>query len=170
MARVLYGFQRGRTGERMIYTDINHVKQYLGIHKNLDTAIDYILTHRLDELKNGSNAIDEELVFANRFCYMTLPETETIFESHLIYADIHLLLKGHEKIGVTSVEDLTVTRKELKEDQVDCYGNVAVYFPLRHDKILILFPGEAHMVKIMDQTRTQVEKVVIKVKMEGTDK
>ena len=154
----------------MIYTDIKHVEQYLGMDKNLDTAIRYIKKQKLEELKDGKNVIDEERVFVNRFRYETLPETETSMESHLAYADIHLVLEGSEKIGVAPVEDLTVTGINPQEDQVDCFGDLTARLPLKQGKILILFPGEAHMVKIMDQASCHVEKAVMKVKMEGLEK
>lgn len=151
----------------MIYTDKKQIRQYLGMDKNLDTAIRYIAEHKMEELNDGRNKIEGDRVFVNRFRYETLPEAETSFESHLAYVDIHLVLEGNEIIGVTPVDDLTVTRTDLEADQVDCFGEIAVKLPLESSKILILFPREAHMVKIMDQARSHVEKAVVKVKMEG---
>ena len=151
----------------MIYTDKKQIRQYLGMDKNLDTAIRYIAEHKMEELNDGRNEIEGDRVFVNRFRYETLPETETLFESHLAYVDIHLVLEGNEIIGVTPVDDLTVTRTDLEADQVDCFGEIAVKLPLESSKILILFPREAHMVKITDQARSHVEKAVVKVKMEG---
>ena len=123
----------------MIYTDKKQIRQYLGMDKNLDTAIRYIAEHKMEELNDGRNEIEGDRVFVNRFRYETLPETETSFESHLAYVDIHLVLEGNEIIGVTPVDDLTVTRTDLEADQVDCFGEIAVKLPLESSKILILF-------------------------------
>ena len=42
----------------MIYTDKKQIRQYLGMDKNLDTAIRYIAEHKMEELNDGRNEID----------------------------------------------------------------------------------------------------------------
>ena len=68
----------------MIYTDLENLKHYQGINKNLDTAIRYLIEKGTENLVPGRNDVDGDNVFVNEFSYMTIPESEAIFEAHLI--------------------------------------------------------------------------------------
>ena len=122
----------------MIYTDMEHLGRYRGITPALDTAIAYLLEHGLEGLTSGRNEVDGENVYINRFAYTTMPEAETAFEAHRLYADIHLLAEGEEYIGIT---------------------------PMEPGKVLIAFPEDAHRVKINRGGPCHVEKAVVKVRV-----
>ena len=74
----------------MIYTDLENLKHYQGINKNLDTAIRYLIEKGTENLVPGRNDVDGDNVFVNEFSYMTIPESEAIFEAHFDYADVHI--------------------------------------------------------------------------------
>ena len=93
----------------MIYTDLNNLERYLGMGKHLDTAIHYIKEHSLNDLKKGRNEVDGDFAFINCFEYETLPEEKTAFEAHEKYADIHMVISGEEKMGVSDMSLMTVT-------------------------------------------------------------
>ncbi len=44
----------------MILDHINNIKNYKGISKNMDTAIEYILENELSDLDVGKYAVDEK--------------------------------------------------------------------------------------------------------------
>lgn len=152
----------------MIYTKRKHLHRYLGISAEMDTAIRYLQTADLRSLVKGRNEIDEDRVFVNRFDYQTMPQEQAIWEGHIQYADIHVLLSGNEKIGVTNVEALTETVRKSEEDFVGFEGDVHSWFPMTTEDILIVFPEDIHMVKVMDGESTLVEKACFKVKAECT--
>jgi len=85
----------------MIYTKLRHLERYLGQSDAMDTAIRFFLTANLNELNKGRNEIDADRVFINRFGYETVDEQQAAWEGHAQYADIHMLLSGREKIGVS---------------------------------------------------------------------
>lgn len=147
----------------MIYTKKKYLSSYQGIHKNLDTAIDYLMQHELSELAHGRNEVDGENVFINRFDYETLPEEETAFEAHEHYADIHLLLSGKEQIGISDIANMEITGRDTVNDSVDCKGIVEARVPMSPNEVLIAFPEDAHMVKLQLDEKTAVEKAVVKV-------
>ena len=53
----------------MIYTKIKNIETYLGISKNLDTAIRFLREYDLNDLGKGKTVIDQDEVFVNHFCY-----------------------------------------------------------------------------------------------------
>ena len=148
----------------MIYTKRKNIERYLGISSSLDTAIHYLLNADLSQLHKGRNDIDGDQAFINRFDYQTMPQEQAIWEGHIQYGDIHVLLSGNEKIGVTNADMLTETVRKPEEDFVGFEGEVMSWFPMTTEDILIVFPEDIHMVKVMDGESTLVEKACFKVK------
>ena len=122
----------------MIYTDLNNLERYLGMGKHLDTAIHYIKEHSLNDLKKGRNEVDGDF-------------------------DIHMVISGEEKMGVSDMSLMTVTAKDEETDSIECHGPVEHYMDLTPGKVLIVFPEDAHKVKIMKDQISQVRKAVGKV-------
>lgn len=149
----------------MIYTDMEHLDRYRGICPQLDAAIGYLMENGLELLVPGRNEVDGEDVFVNRFHYATIPQEEAAFEAHEVYADIHLLVEGREFIGVTPIERLTVTKVDREADNIECRGPVETKIPMEPGKVLIVFPEDAHMVKIENNGPVNVEKAVVKVRV-----
>ena len=89
----------------MIYTKIKNIETYLGISKNLDTAIRFLREYDLNDLGKGKTVIDQDEVFVNHFCYQTVEEKDASWEGHIRYADMHILLSGNEKIGINNIPD-----------------------------------------------------------------
>lgn len=148
----------------MIYTDFSDLFRYFGISENLDTALSFLKKCDLKTLVHGRNEVDEEKVYINRFDYETLPFAETFFEAHEEYADIHLLLSGEENIGVSEPGVLRETERDPETDFIGYEGEIESLCRMTPEKILIAFPGEAHMVKMQRSGPVKVEKAVVKVK------
>ncbi|MDE7100643.1 MAG: YhcH/YjgK/YiaL family protein, partial [Anaeroplasmataceae bacterium] len=87
----------------MIVAKLRDIKRYKGISKNIDTAIDYILTHDLMALPKGKTIIDGDKVYVNRDTYVARPLEECFFENHEHYLDLQIVLKGQEIFGYTDI-------------------------------------------------------------------
>lgn len=149
----------------MIYTDMEHLKRYRGLNSHLDKAITYLEETGIDGLIPGRNEVDGDDVYINRFHYTTMPLEEAAFEAHEVYADIHLLGEGREYIGVTPITALKITGTDHEADNVECSGPVEILVPMMPGKVLIVFPEDAHMVKIQAGEPVNVEKAVVKVRI-----
>ena len=149
----------------MIYTKLKNIERYLGLSESLDTAIRYLLTADLTKLTKGRNEINGDQVFINRFDYNTMTPEEAIWEGHLQYGDIHVLLSGQEKIGVTNVDMLTETVRKVEEDFCGFEGEVQSWFPMTTEDILIVWPEDIHKVKVIHGESTLVEKACFKFKV-----
>ena len=149
----------------MIYTKRKNLERYLGQCESLDTAIRYLQTADLTQLHKGRNEVDGDQVFINRFDYQTMTPEEAIWEGHAEYADMHVLLSGHERIGVTNADALKVIVRKPEEDFIGYEGPVEAWFPMTTEDILIVYPEDVHMVKVIDGESTLVEKACFKFKV-----
>ena len=149
----------------MIYTKKKNLERYLGLSESMDTVIRYILTADLTKLHKGRNEIEGDQAFVNRFDYQTMTPEQAIWEGHLQYGDIHVLLSGQEKIGVTNIEMLTETVRKVDEDFLGFEGDVQSWFPMTTEDILIVWPEDIHKVKVIHEESTLVEKACFKFKV-----
>lgn len=149
----------------MIYTTRKNLVRYLGLSSSLDTAIRHLLSADLSQLHKGRNEIDGDQAFVNRFDYQTMPADQAIWEGHAQYGDIHVLLSGHEKIGVSDAAALKMTVQKPEEDFIGYEGDVPVWLPMTTEDLLIVFPEDAHMVKVIDGEPAFVEKACYKFKV-----
>ena len=149
----------------MIYTKLKNIERYMGQSKALDTAIRFLLNADLTKLVMGRNEVDGDRVFINRFDYRTMNPEEAIWEGHIDYADIHVLLSGHEKIGVSDVSSLTVTVRKPEADFVGYEGSVQTWFHMTTEDILIVYPEDVHKVKVTDGDNCLVEKACFKFRV-----
>lgn len=149
----------------MIYTTINKVNRYFGISDTLDTALHFLQKVDTEQLCLGTNEVDGENVYANVFEYMTVDEKDAMWEGHIQYADIHMVLDGQEQIGVSDISTLREIGRDEENDFIGYEGKVENWFKLSKGKILIVFPEDAHIVKVKLEEEVFVKKLVIKVKI-----
>lgn len=149
----------------MIYCSSGDLRRYYGLSESLDAALGYLAHCDLSMLAQGQNEVRGEEIFINRFGYDTLPEEQTAWEGHIRYADIHVLLSGEERIGVANRAALTETGRDEAVDFVDYTGEADVWLPMLPGKALILFPEDAHRVKVRLNGPAHVEKAVFKVRV-----
>ncbi len=147
----------------MIFCKKSHLPFYKGIHTNLDLAIDYLMGNDPETLAMGRNEISGSSVYVNRFDFDTKPESELLFETHHLYADVHTLLEGRERILCAWEDALEQVETNEGTDYIGSTGEAVCSLRLTPDDVLIVFPYEAHKVKCRDGDAVHVRKAVIKV-------
>ena len=75
----------------MIYDKLINMGLYKGMNKNLDTAIDFILSNNLNELPLGKTVVDGDNVYINVMDAKASPVEERAYEIHKNYMDIHYI-------------------------------------------------------------------------------
>lgn len=88
--------------------------------------------------------MDGNEVYINRLDYATIPEEQAAWEGHARYGDIHIMIAGQERIGVSDTSQLTPTVQKDAEDFLGFEGPVRVWYPMEADDV----PEDAHMVKV----------------------
>ena len=148
----------------MICDTLQHLTRYKGLCKNLDTAIDYLLTHDPASLPLGRTEVDGENVFINVMEADLSPDS-TRLEYHKKYADLEIDLTGGEGWGYTNEPG-----EEVGEYTVDCgFQDSAsvVSGALGEGRFVLFFPTELHKPGLVQDGCANVRKAVVKIKMEG---
>lgn len=152
----------------MIVGKLRDIKRYKGLHKNIDTAIDFVLNNDLMALPKGKTMIDGNDVYVNRDTYVARPLEECFFENHEHYLDLQIVLKGKELFGFTDISNpsLQVTTPYNIDKDVTKYSasKDTVYFVLEEGFALV-FKEDIHLAKAKVDDEL-VDKAVIKIKID----
>ena len=151
----------------MICDALEHLNRYRGLHRNLDTAIDYLtayhVAHDLSDLPLGRTEVDGENVFINVMEADLSPDS-TRLEYHKKYADLQIDLTGGEGWGYETAPGTEVEPYQPdigKKDSED-----AVFGTLGEGRFVLFFPGELHRPGVEMPGCDRVRKAVVKIKME----
>lgn len=147
----------------MIFDSLANIAIYKGMNPNLDTAIDFLLSHDLESLPFGRTQIDGDLVFLNKMeATAALAHTKQ-FEVHKQYLDVQIDLSGVERIDTG--EQLSFDTFDFSEEKdigfADC-GTFASCI-LGPGNFTVCMAGEFHKPGIAVTKDTALVKCVLKV-------
>lgn len=148
----------------MIYAKNADALAYRGIHPNLDLALEHITPEFLAALRDNQRVeLKGDLVYCTRFTYETIPQEESFFEAHRRYLDIHIMVEGEERVDVNRPEDLKLTDVQEGNDFYAYQGESWHSTVLKPGEFLVVFPGDAHRIKVQVDGPKTVSKAVFKV-------
>lgn len=148
----------------MIYAKNADALAYRGIHPNLDLALEHITPEFLASLRDNQRVeIKGDLVYCTRFTYETIPQEESFFEAHRRYLDIHIMVEGEERVDMNRPEDLNLTNAQEGNDFYAYQGESWHSTVLKPGEFLVVFPGDAHRIKVQVDGPKTVSKAVFKV-------
>ncbi|AKU79949.1 YhcH/YjgK/YiaL family protein [Spiroplasma turonicum] len=147
----------------MIHDKIKNLEIYKGIHKNIDTVIDFIIKNDLKTLNKGINIINDNFYY-NRMIIDTIEINKGIFESHFKYLDLHIVIEGDEKIGYKFINHKIAEAHYNDNDDCSLY-NFQITKVIDQDNTTfgLFFPNDAHAPKLKN-TSKNLDKVVFKIK------
>ena len=148
----------------MIYAKNADALAYRGIHPSLDLALEHITPEFLAALRDNQRVeLKGDLVYCTRFTYETIPQEESFFEAHRRYLDIHIMVEGEERVDVNRPEDLKLTDAQAGNDFYAYQGESWHSTVLKPGEFLVVFPGDAHRIKVQVDGPKTVSKAVFKV-------
>ena len=148
----------------MIYAKHKDAPAYRGIHPNLDLALEHITPEFLASV--GSERVElKGGVYATRFTYETVPEPESFFEAHRKYLDIHMMLEGSEGVEIAPPEMLEEFDRTEANDFYAYRGEARYRLTLSPGDFLVVFPNDAHRIKMRLEQPETVTKAVFKVRI-----
>ena len=148
----------------MIYAKNADALAYRGIHPNLDLALEHITPEFLASLRDNPRVeLKGDLVYCTRFTYETIPQEESFFEAHRRYLDIHIMVEGEERVDMNRPEDLNLTDAQEGNDFYAYQGESWHSTVLKPGEFLVVFPGDAHRIKVQVDGPKTVSKAVFKV-------
>lgn len=152
----------------MICAENRDALQYRGIHPNLDLALERLTPGFLSSLGDGERReLRGDAVYCTRFTYETVAPEESFFEAHRRYLDIHVMLAGEERVDLNHPEELELFRAEEDGDFYAYRGVARHSIILRPGTFLVVFPGDAHRIKVRVNGPETVSKAVFKIRLDG---
>ena len=148
----------------MILDQISQMKNYVSTLPALQQVIDIIESGRLEALELGSYTTKQKDLRYNLFTYKTEKTEASEYEVHRKEADVQILLKGHERMDIASRDLLTATTAyDDKKDFFMAKGEKLLSYHAKQGSFVVFFPGEPHAPNLVDESSSQVVKVVFKV-------
>ena len=146
----------------MIHARLKDAPDYRGIHPLLDRALGCLNAEFLSGVGTERLDLEDDALYVTRFDYETVPEEESFFEAHRRYLDIHVMVKGSETVKIARPELLEEFTHE--GDFWGYHGEAEQSIRLAPGDFLVVFPGDAHRLKIMTSEHPEaVSKVVFKI-------
>ena len=149
----------------MIYAKNSDALSYKGIHPNLDLALENITPEFLDSVGYERTELKGSDVYATRFTYETIPDEESFFESHKKYLDIHIMTDGSEGVEISPPGELEEFDRVEANDFYAYRGPAHYKLALSPGDFLVVFPNDAHRIKMQLFAPEKVTKVVFKVRI-----
>ena len=149
----------------MILARNETASDYLGIHPNLDEALRRITPEFLSSLGTDRVDIIPGEVWCTKFTYETISDDESFFEAHEKFLDIHLMLAGSERVEIASPGNLQQFDSKPENDFYAYRGDGAHKLVLSPGSFLVVWPDDAHKIKMMLSQPETVTKAVFKVKI-----
>ena len=145
----------------MILDKLTAAQAYRDIHPRLDAVLDRLNEGFLSTVGPVTQQLEGDALYVTRFTYETLPLEDTFFEAHRRFLDVHLMMEGEERVELASPGGLTLF--EHKDDFYAYRGAAEQSLILRPGSFLVVFPEDAHRIKIQTNRPETVSKVVFKV-------
>ena len=150
----------------MIYDTIENASCY-PMGPAFQKAVEFIRTLNA-ETPNGRYEIDGDQIYANVMEYETDEETPSKYEVHRVYADLQVVIAGHETIFVRMAEGLAVQTPYNPEQDYSLLTaadrSAEISLPLFPGTFVLLLPQDAHMWKGATRLgKCKLKKAVVKI-------
>ena len=149
----------------MILAKNVNARDYLGIHPNLDLALERINEEFLSKLGEERVDVIPGEVWCTKFTYETVTDDESFFEAHEKFLDIHLMLQGDERVEVAPPAALEQFDAQPENDFYAYRGEGYYKMTLSPGDFLVGFPADAHTSKMLADGPCTVSKAVFKIKI-----
>lgn len=147
----------------MIYDKIANIAQYRGQNKNLDIAIDYMLSHNIADLPLGKTVLSGNDVFINVMEANAAPVEKQNYEIHKNYMDIQIDLSGVEMIQIGDSAAMEVENYNPETDFGVAHCGNLTSCTMGPGNFIICMAGEPHKPGIAVSDDTSLKKCVFKV-------
>ena len=151
----------------MIFDTIKNMDYYVKMMPELEQIQKFIEDYTKGEMKMERIDLDGDNLFVSPATYFPKEHEGAEYESHIKYADVQVVLKGREYIGVAPLEDCTVTKPFTDGGDIAFYtsekGSLCL---VEAGYFLVLYPQDAHMPCLKVEDGEEVTKLVFKVRIE----
>ena len=147
----------------MIYDKMSNLELYKGMNRNLDTAIDFIVSHDLNKLPLGKTVVEQDHVFINIIETSAAPIGERQYEFHKNYMDIQMDLIGIERVDTGDSANAKYISYNEEGDVGSAMTTDLASCLIGTENFIICMAGEPHKPNIAASDNLFLKKAVCKV-------
>lgn len=129
----------------MIFGNVKHLKDYPFLDRAVKECFAYAETHDLLLYEKGSHPIDGERLYVNIAEYETTVPENRFWEAHRQYLDLHLMLRGEERVDIAFIENSEQNEYVPADDFLPLEGTPIASVVLHENDFLICYPQDGHM-------------------------
>lgn len=151
----------------MIFDTVKNMKLYSKIMPELETIQKFVLDFAAGKKENRRYDLDGDKLFVTPSVYFPKEHKGAEYESHIKYADVQVMIKGEEYIGVAPLESCEVTKPFEDGGDIAFYtGEKGSLCRLSEGSFMVFYPQDAHMPCLKAEENKEVTKLVFKVRIE----
>jgi YhcH/YjgK/YiaL family protein len=147
----------------MIIDKLRNAKQYYGLSKNIEKALEYLVNTDLVKLEIGKHEIQGKYIFAIVSEYQTKDHEQGKWEAHKKYLDIQYVISGKEMIGYAPINKMKTSIDYNEEKDVLFLEGRGDYLSVNDGTFALFAPEDVHMPGINAEIEHYVKKIVVKI-------
>lgn len=151
----------------MIFGNIRQMEEYPFLEEAVKECFAYIWEHDLNSYEKGSHPIDGERLFVNIVEYTTTTAENRFWEAHRDYLDVHVMLRGEERIDVNFIGNMQCGEYGKKDDFLPMEGEKNGFVILRPGDFLICYPSDGHRTAVAPGKPETIKKAIFKVRIKN---
>lgn len=149
----------------MIYGNIKHLSDYPFFESAVKECFEYAEKNDLLSYEKGSHPIDGERLYVNIAEYETTTPENRFWEAHRQYLDLHLMLKGEERVDLAFIENMEQKDYVEKDDFLPLEGTPVATVNLYENDFLICYPHDGHMTALAVNGPVKLKKAIFKIRI-----
>ena len=149
----------------MIFGNINNLKEFPFLEEQIKACFEYAQSHDLASYEKGSHEIDGDRLFVNIVEYTTTTPEARFWEAHKYYLDLHVMLRGSERIDLNFIQNMALKEFVEKDDFLPMDGDKNGSVILKDGDFLICYPSDGHRTAIAADSPEMIKKAIFKVRI-----
>lgn len=146
----------------MITGNLSQPRYYLP--EMIQKCLDYAAANDLLNAENGRYEIDGDRAYMNLSELTTNDKVEErLWEAHKKYLDIHLIVRGSERIDMAFLKDMQLKEYKEASDFQPLDGEMSATVVLREGDFLVCYPEDAHRPCLAPGAPELIKKAVFKI-------
>jgi biofilm protein TabA len=150
----------------LIIDSIENASLYCPLNDRFAAAFRVLESRQLLRAEVGRHVLQDADLFALVQRYVTKPQSEGRWESHLRYIDLQYIVAGTEVMGYAPHSSLTLAERYDEEKDIMFLTGHGNLFTLSAGSFAIFFPHDAHMPMLSPGSPSQVHKIVFKIRVD----
>ena len=151
----------------MISDKLTNYSNYKGINERLYRALEHAAHNDFSKSVPGRNEVDGDDIYYNFINEGDLvPLDKNTYEAHRVYVDIHVDVNGGEKVYVSDISEMSVTKEyDAEGDYLLADGKPQSVVTLKAGYFCVCLPNDVHMPMVPDGEHSKITKAIYKVRL-----